>query len=145
MSESMNPRITDSFKNNTGKTLRKNRRKKFSYRNSRQVVLIDENTEAPNNSMENPTRPPAPQRRIWRRNQRRMPNQCPNAPHNTTSFLMNFHRQEYRGRTSLRDVIEDDEDSLTKGLYAFGSFVRHRKRTPGDMASVYSYSSYSSR
>lgn len=77
----------------------------------------------------------------WRRNGRRT--RCPNAPHNTTSFLMNFHKSETKKRKSLRSLLDDvdDDDSIGKGVHAYGSFFLKTRPIPSDLLSVCSYSS----
>lgn len=51
---------------------------------------------------------------------------CPNAPHNTTSFLMNFHRDEILNKFELdRTWTSDDDDENSEDLKpvsAYGSF-----------------------
>lgn len=94
------------------------------------------------------------------RNRRQMKFRCPNAPHNTTSFLMNYHRREVfggDGRRGRRDnappAIFDDNDSIGRGLVAYGSFFGRsggsgrtgkgsgRGRMEYDACSLHSYSS----
>merc|ERR1719456_2215568 len=50
---------------------------------------------------------------------------CPKAPHNTTSFLMNFHKSEKTRRKPPREQVEEDSDmdSVIKDFNAYGSFL----------------------
>jgi hypothetical protein len=51
---------------------------------------------------------------------------CPNAPHNTTSYLMNFHRDEILNNHLELDrswISEDEEDLPEYNCYAYGSFL----------------------
>lgn len=55
------------------------------------------------------------------------PLHCPNAPHNTTSYLMNFHRDEIMNKFELdRSWTSDDDDDndLTEfpPCHSYGSF-----------------------
>jgi hypothetical protein len=53
-------------------------------------------------------------------------NVCPNAPHNTTSFLMNFHRDEILNKIELdRSFSSDDgkEEFQEFNCYSYGSFL----------------------
>jgi len=51
---------------------------------------------------------------------------CPNAPHNTTSFLMNFHRDEILNNHLELDrswISDEEEDFPEFNCYAYGSFL----------------------
>lgn len=47
---------------------------------------------------------------------------CPAPPHNTTSFLMNYHKDEVTGQDSLLDFL--DETSMGLRPYTSGSFIK---------------------
>lgn len=111
-------------------------RKHLSYKKSRKVMVIDyaENNDGSDKMSLNVGKGS-------RRNARRA--RCPNAPHNTTSFLMNFHKSETKKRKSLRSFLDDidDDDSIGKGVHAYGSFFLKTRPIPSDLLSVCSYSS----
>jgi hypothetical protein len=113
-------------------------RKSISYRKSREVTMVGVDMDKKSKSF---TRSLSKIGRRWRRFSRSK--RCPKAPHNTTSFLMNFHKSETKQRRPLRALldVDDDCDSIGKGLLAYGSFFPKFKSIPADMMSLYSFSS----
>lgn len=111
-------------------------RKSMSYRKSREVILVD--SEKGKNSTKYVSRSMSKVGRRWRKFSRAK--RCPKAPHNTTSFLMNFHKSETKQHQPIRGFIEADNDcdSIGMGLLAYGTFFPKFKSIPADMMSLYS-------
>jgi hypothetical protein len=122
-------------KNKLLSSSRSRRRKSKSYRKSREVTVVGDDKD---NKSKTFNRSLSKIGRRWNSSSRSK--RCPKAPHNTTSFLMNFHKSETKQRRPLRALldVEDDCDSIGKGLLAYGSFFPKFKTIPADMSSLYS-------
>lgn len=112
------------------------RRRKSSYRKSREVTMTSSQDSRGGRT---PIRRMTKFGKRWRRYSK--PKRCPKAPHNTTSFLMNFHKSENMRRKPQKELVEEDGDmdSVIKDFNAYGSFLPKFKSIPADMLSVNSF------
>lgn len=116
----------------------KARRKAMTYKKSREVIVVSTSFESKRKAKT--YHMTKTKHGKWKRFAKQK--RCPKAPHNTTSFLMNFHKSETKKRRPLRTFVDEGNDSESvKGLLAYGSFLPKFKSIPSDLMSLQSYTS----
>ena len=86
--------VVEKYSKNVKNKVRE-RRTRFCYKNSRSVqVCKRSNFQSSKRNLSNSSQNARKMKRYSRSRFRKKPPVCPGAPHNTTSFLINFHKRD---------------------------------------------------